>query len=102
MREPPLPARKQPAYCETLVPGDAKLRLQWINSAYRTRSLLLHPDKRQGDEALANEEFRELRTEYEAIRDRALKDVEDEALCNFAKQIARSPTVCLTEDACDF
>jgi hypothetical protein len=94
--------REQPAYCTTLVPGAAKLHLQWVNKVYRRRCLEVHPDKRQGDEARANEEFLELRNEYEAIRERALQAVEAEALCNFEEPIARSPTVCLTEQECDF
>ena len=94
--------REQPAYCTTLVPGTAKLHLQLVNKVYRRRCLEVHPDKRQGDEARANEEFLELRNEYEAIRERALQAVEAEALCNFEEPIARSPTVCLTEQECDF
>ena len=47
-------------------------------------------------------EFIQLRKEYEELRDNGQKDVEAEAQCNFEELIVRSPTVCLTEQECDF
>ncbi len=103
--EPPVPAS-----CNG-PPGAATKRLHEIKKAYRVQAKNFHPDRHtQANQAKAATDFIQLQKTYTTELDLALDDVKIEAQCYLTDWafiddgpvIESSPTVCLTEDACDF
>jgi hypothetical protein len=92
-------------------PGAATMRLLQIKRDYREKAKTFHPDKHtEAKKAKAATDFIQLQHTYSTELEQALRDVMIEEQCSITHwafsddgaMIESSPTVCLTEDACDF